>query len=122
MDTGSDSRPIEPYLDIDGRPTNNCGELYVDSQPIGEPVRVFDAAGWQVHAHAMGDPAVRDTGRTTGRPLNGKWEPPDDRPPAAGLPRTTAASPRARRGPRHATAMGSPRRLDRGDAQAVHRG
>lgn len=50
---------IEPYLDIDGRPTDNYGELYVDSQTLGELVRVFDAAGWQVHAHAIGDAAVR---------------------------------------------------------------
>jgi predicted amidohydrolase YtcJ len=50
---------IEPYLDIDGNPTDNYGELYIDKKTMGELVTVFDKAGWQVHAHAIGDAGVR---------------------------------------------------------------
>jgi predicted amidohydrolase YtcJ len=50
---------LEPYLDADGNPTDHYGDLYVDAGTMGELVTVFDAAGWQVHAHAIGDGAVR---------------------------------------------------------------
>ncbi|HEX5017611.1 MAG TPA: amidohydrolase [Actinomycetes bacterium] len=50
---------LKPYLDADGNPTDNYGDLYVDGPTMGEFVRVLDKAGWQVHAHAIGDGAVR---------------------------------------------------------------
>jgi predicted amidohydrolase YtcJ len=50
---------LEPYLDADGKPTDHYGDLYVDAATLGELVTVFDAAGWQVHTHAIGDAAVR---------------------------------------------------------------
>jgi predicted amidohydrolase YtcJ len=50
---------VKPYLDGDGNPTTNYGDLYVDGATLGEFVRIFDKSGWQVHCHAIGDGAVR---------------------------------------------------------------
>lgn len=50
---------LKPYTNPDGTPTDNYGDLYVDGPTLGEFTRVFDSAGWQVHAHAIGDGAVR---------------------------------------------------------------
>ena len=50
---------LKPYLDADGNPTDNYGDLYVDAETLGKFTQVFDAAGWQVHTHAIGDGAVR---------------------------------------------------------------
>ena len=50
---------IDPYLDRDGRPTNNRGIDFVDSESVREHVARLDAAGLQVHFHAIGDRAVR---------------------------------------------------------------
>jgi predicted amidohydrolase YtcJ len=50
---------LKPYLDADGNPTDNLGDLYFDAEALGRFTRVFDAAGWQVHTHAIGDGAVR---------------------------------------------------------------
>jgi predicted amidohydrolase YtcJ len=50
---------LEPYLDADGNPTDNFGDLYVDTAVMSALVTVLDDAGWQVHSHAIGDRAVR---------------------------------------------------------------
>ena len=50
---------IDPYLDADGTPTGNRGNLYVDTATLSSIITVFDRAGWQVHMHAIGDRAVR---------------------------------------------------------------
>jgi len=50
---------LEPYLDYNGNPTDNYGNLYVDGPTYGGLAKAFDAAGWQMHAHAIGDAAVR---------------------------------------------------------------
>lgn len=50
---------VEPYLDADGNPTDNHGDLYVDGDTMSALVTALDAAGWQVHSHAIGDLAVR---------------------------------------------------------------
>ncbi|MFE0104693.1 amidohydrolase [Streptomyces sp. NPDC059009] len=50
---------LEPYLDKDGRPTDHRGELYVSAADYGKLSAAFNAAGWQMHAHALGDRAVR---------------------------------------------------------------
>ena len=50
---------IDPYLDADGTPTTNRGNLYVDTATLSRIITVFDRAGWQVHMHAIGDRAVR---------------------------------------------------------------
>jgi predicted amidohydrolase YtcJ len=50
---------IDPYLDENGAPTTNHGNLYVDNPTLQRLVKAFDVAGWQVHFHAIGDRAVR---------------------------------------------------------------
>ena len=50
---------LEPYLDADGNPTDNLGDLYVEGPAMDAVVTALDAAGWQVHIHAIGDRAVR---------------------------------------------------------------
>ena len=50
---------LAPYLDEDGRPTDHRGELYVSSADYGRLSAAFNAEGWQMHAHAIGDRAVR---------------------------------------------------------------
>ncbi|MFF9651108.1 amidohydrolase [Streptomyces sp. NPDC014622] len=50
---------LEPYLDGSGHPTDNRGELYATGQEYGRLTEVFNRAGWQMHAHGLGDRAVR---------------------------------------------------------------
>ncbi|WP_406063181.1 amidohydrolase [Streptomyces sp. NBC_01077] len=50
---------LEPYLDGEGRPTTNRGELYVSGRDYGRLTATFNRAGWQMHAHGLGDRAVR---------------------------------------------------------------
>lgn len=50
---------LEPYLDQDGRPTDHRGDLYVSAPDLGRLTAAFNAEGWQLHAHAIGDRAVR---------------------------------------------------------------
>ena len=50
---------LKPYLDGDGQPTDNYGDLYVSDKHFGPLVSELDRQGWQVHAHAIGDRAVR---------------------------------------------------------------
>ncbi len=51
---------IEPYLGADGRPTGNRGISFVDAERLKRVVERLDAAGFQVHVHAIGDRAVRE--------------------------------------------------------------
>jgi predicted amidohydrolase YtcJ len=50
---------LDPYLDADGRPTQNRGMALVPPEPLREAVVALDRAGLQVHLHAIGDAAVR---------------------------------------------------------------
>ncbi|WP_330299146.1 amidohydrolase [Streptomyces sp. NBC_00503] len=50
---------LEPYLDGNGRPTGNRGELYTSAADYGRLSAAFNRAGWQMHAHGLGDRAVR---------------------------------------------------------------
>jgi predicted amidohydrolase YtcJ len=50
---------LKPYLDAKGRPTDHRGSLYVSDRDYRALVRALDADGWQMHAHAIGDRAVR---------------------------------------------------------------
>jgi predicted amidohydrolase YtcJ len=50
---------LKPYLDAEGRPTDSRGPLYVSDRDYRALVRALDAGGWQMHAHAIGDRAVR---------------------------------------------------------------
>jgi predicted amidohydrolase YtcJ len=69
---------LDPYLDRCGCPTGNQGLSFVDPAALREHVTALDAAGFQVHFHALGDRAVREAldaieaartanGRTDGR-------------------------------------------------------
>ncbi|MBC9928354.1 MULTISPECIES: amidohydrolase [unclassified Leucobacter] len=51
---------IEPYRDVDGHDTCNHGISFIDPEILREAVTRLDAAGMQVHFHALGDKAVRD--------------------------------------------------------------
>jgi predicted amidohydrolase YtcJ len=51
---------IEPYLDSCGCQTTNRGLSHVDAALLREYVTMLDAAGFQVHLHAIGDRAVRE--------------------------------------------------------------
>jgi predicted amidohydrolase YtcJ len=51
---------LEPYLDGDGRPTDNRGLSMIDPVKLGEHVARIDALGFQPHFHAIGDRAVRE--------------------------------------------------------------
>ncbi|HXF73419.1 MAG TPA: amidohydrolase [Actinomycetota bacterium] len=51
---------LEPYLDAHGNPTDNRGLAYVDPEELPKIVTALDAAGFQIHVHAIGDRAVRD--------------------------------------------------------------
>ena len=50
---------LDPYLDRDGRLTANRGIDFVDPEALREHTARLDAAGLQVHFHAIGDRAVR---------------------------------------------------------------
>ena len=51
---------LEPYHDGHGHPTDNSGISFVDPAILNEAVPLLDAAGFQVHFHAIGDRAVRE--------------------------------------------------------------
>jgi predicted amidohydrolase YtcJ len=50
---------LDPYLDERGAPTDNRGMALVPPDALREAVIALDAAGMQVHMHAIGDAAVR---------------------------------------------------------------
>ena len=51
---------LAPYKDSHGRDTHNHGLSFVDPALMKEAVIALDAAGMQVHFHALGDRAVRE--------------------------------------------------------------
>ncbi|MGN6125423.1 MAG: amidohydrolase [Humibacter sp.] len=51
---------LTPYRDGHGHATDNAGLSFVDPQKLKEYVTALDAAGFQVHFHALGDRAVRE--------------------------------------------------------------
>ena len=52
---------LEPYLDGDGRPTGNLGIGMLGAEELARVVTALDGEGFDVHVHAIGDRAVRDT-------------------------------------------------------------
>jgi predicted amidohydrolase YtcJ len=52
---------LDPYLDGDGRPTGNLGISMLEAEELAQVVTALDAEGFDVHVHAIGDRAVRDT-------------------------------------------------------------
>ncbi|MDE0545259.1 amidohydrolase [Microbacterium sp. C7(2022)] len=51
---------LEPYCDGHGHFTDNSGISFVAPEILNEAVPLLDAAGFQVHFHAIGDRAVRE--------------------------------------------------------------
>lgn len=51
---------LAPYLDRCGHPTGNAGHSFVDPDGLRAAVAALDAAGFQVHVHAIGDRGVRE--------------------------------------------------------------
>jgi predicted amidohydrolase YtcJ len=51
---------LEPYLDASGSRSSNSGLSFVDPTALCQYVTELDAAGFQVHVHAIGDRAVRE--------------------------------------------------------------
>ncbi len=51
---------LDPYLDAEGNVTGNSGLSYVDPRELPGYVTELDAAGFQVHVHAIGDRAARE--------------------------------------------------------------
>ena len=52
---------LEPYLGPGGRPTANRGLSFVEPEALMRHVSRLDALGFQVHFHALGDRAVRES-------------------------------------------------------------
>ena len=52
---------LDPYRDADGLPTDNYGLSFIDASDLATYVAALDAADFQVHVHALGDRAVRDS-------------------------------------------------------------
>ena len=69
---------IAPYRDAQGHDTCNHGISFVEPAVLREAVTTLDAAGMQVHFHALGDRAVRDAldavteARATNGPSDGR--------------------------------------------------
>ncbi len=69
---------LEPYHDPTGCHAHGSGLSYVDPVALRDYVTQLDAAGFQVHLHAIGDRAVREAlnaieaARTANRPAEGQ--------------------------------------------------
>ncbi|MGR0320895.1 amidohydrolase [Agromyces sp. ZXT2-3] len=51
---------LTPYRDAHGHDTDNSGLSFIDPELLRDIVTALDAAGFQVHFHALGDRAVRE--------------------------------------------------------------
>jgi predicted amidohydrolase YtcJ len=67
---------LEPYLPVDGGPADRTGILFLDPGMLRRVVPLLDAAGFQVHFHAIGDRAVREAldGVERARAANGRTD------------------------------------------------
>jgi predicted amidohydrolase YtcJ len=52
---------LHPYLDGHGHATDNHGLSFIPADDLASCVAALDAEGFQVHIHALGDRAVRDS-------------------------------------------------------------
>jgi hypothetical protein len=52
---------LAPYLDGEGRPSDNAGIGMLAAEELAAVVTALDGEGFDVHVHAIGDRAVRDT-------------------------------------------------------------
>jgi predicted amidohydrolase YtcJ len=51
---------LDPYLDRCGHATDNHGHSFIEAAALREAVAALDAAGFQVHVHAIGDRGMRE--------------------------------------------------------------
>jgi predicted amidohydrolase YtcJ len=51
---------LDPYVDAESRPTNERGPSLIEPNLLKRYVTLVDAAGFQVHVHAIGDRATRE--------------------------------------------------------------
>jgi len=67
---------LTPYRDVHGHDTHNHGLSFVDPALLQGYVTALDAAGFQVHFHALGDRAVREAldALGTARAANGQTD------------------------------------------------
>jgi predicted amidohydrolase YtcJ len=67
---------LTPYRDVHGHDTHNHGLSFVDPDLLQGYVTALDAAGFQVHFHALGDRAVREAldALDTARAANGETD------------------------------------------------
>ena len=61
MQDGVTAAVVEPYLDRHGHPTDNHGLSFIEAADLARYVQLLDAEDFQVHIHALGDRAVRDS-------------------------------------------------------------
>jgi predicted amidohydrolase YtcJ len=52
---------LEPYQTADGKPGTSRGKLYLAPEVMSAFIKQADADGFNVHVHAIGDAAVRET-------------------------------------------------------------
>ena len=107
---------LTPYRDVHGHDTRNHGLSFVDPALLQGYVTALDAAGFQVHFHALGDRAVREAldALDTARAANGAdRRPAPPRAPAGGRGDRDRPIRRARRRGEHPGALGHPRGPDR---------
>jgi predicted amidohydrolase YtcJ len=52
---------LQPYLDGQGHATDNTGLAFIEAGDLADYVASLDAHDFQVHVHALGDRAVRDS-------------------------------------------------------------
>lgn len=52
---------LAPYLDADGKPTASSGKLYLQPAAMTAFIEHADRSGFNIHVHAIGDAAVRET-------------------------------------------------------------
>ena len=52
---------LDPYLDTHGHATGNSGISFVPPEVLAEAAPALDAVGFQLHFHAIGDRAVRES-------------------------------------------------------------
>jgi predicted amidohydrolase YtcJ len=52
---------LTPYLDAQGKPTQASGKLYIAPEAMAAFIKRADSDAFNVHVHAIGDAAVRET-------------------------------------------------------------
>ena len=106
---------LEPYEDGCGCQTENDGLDFVDPVGLKDYVTALDAAGFQVHFHALGDRAVRHAldALDAAREANGTdRRPAPSRTPAGRPPRRHPALRAGGRHRQHPGAVGRARAAD----------